>query len=81
MVGEDEVGRKLGANRSGVRLDVALALLGRQLLEQPRLEPLVAVEHEDGQEVVRQFGPDDARAAQVVRARVSLLADDHDLVA
>ena len=81
VVGEDEVGRQLGANRSGVRLDVALTLLGRQLLEQPRLEPLVPVEHEDGQEVVRQFGPDDPRAAQVVRARVSLLADDHDLVA
>src|SRR5207248_9653128 len=32
-------------------------------------------------EAVRQLGPDDAGAAEVVGARVALLADDHDLVA
>ena len=47
MVGKDEVGGKLGANSGGVRLDVATAFLSRQILEQTRLEPLVAVEHED----------------------------------
>jgi hypothetical protein len=43
VVGEDEVGGELGANGGGVRLDVALALLGGELLEQPRLEPFVTV--------------------------------------
>ena len=43
----------------------------REVLEQPRLEPLVAVEHEHGQQPVRQLGPHDARAAEVVVRRAA----------
>ena len=46
VVREDEVGRQLRANSVGVRTDVALALLPRQLLEELRPQPFVAVEHE-----------------------------------
>src|SRR5258705_7116442 len=59
-----EIGRKLGPNGRGVGLDVALAFLGRQLLEQPRLEPLVAVEHEGRQDV---FGAD-TRGTRALRS-------------
>ena len=49
-------------NAAAFALDVALALRRSQILEPPRLEPLVAVEHEDRQQAVRQLGPHDARA-------------------
>ena len=51
-----------------------------EVLEQPRLEPLVAVEHEHGQQAAGQLGPDDARAAEVVLLRGALLADDRHVV-
>ena len=50
MVGEDEVGGQELAEGRGVRLDVALTLRGGEVLQQLRLEALVAVEHEDGQQ-------------------------------
>ena len=68
VVREDEVGRQQLAQRRRVRLDVALALVAREVLEEPRLEPLVAVEHEDRQQRRRISGPHDARAAEVVRS-------------
>ena len=80
VVREHEVGRKELAERPDVRLDIRAPLLGGEVLEQPRLEPLVAVEHEHRQEPVRQLRPDDARPAQVVAARVALLADDRHVV-
>ena len=46
MVREDDVGRQQLAQRGGVRIDVARALLRGEVLQQLRLEPLVAVEHE-----------------------------------
>src|SRR5262249_48253762 len=80
VVCKDEVGRELGAHSRGIRLDVAVALGAGQVLQQPRLGPGIAVEDEGGQQVVRQLGPQDARAGEVVGAGVPLLADDDDLV-
>ena len=45
-----------------VRLDVRLALSAREVLKQPRVEPFIVVEHEHGQQAVRQLRHDDARA-------------------
>ena len=59
MVAEDEVGRQLLAHRRRVRLDPAVELRARAVLEQLDLVPLVAVEHEDGQQAA-DVGPDDA---------------------
>ena len=56
-------------------------LLRREVDEQPRLEPLVPVEDEDGQQAVRQIRHDDVRAAEAVALRMPLLADDRDVVA
>ena len=81
MVREDEVGGQQRAQRLRVRLDVRVALGAREVLQQPRLEPLVPVEHEDRQQPVRQLRHDDLRAAEVVPLRVPLLADDVDVVA
>jgi len=55
VVREDEVGRQERAERRCVRVDVAIALGRREVLEKPRLQTLVAVEHEDGQEPVGQL--------------------------
>ena len=46
VVREHEVGREQLAQRRDVRVDVAPALVSGEVLQQPRLEPLVAVEHE-----------------------------------
>ena len=80
VVREHEVGRCELAQRGRVRLDVALALLEREVLEQPRLEPLVAVEHEHGQQAAGSSGRTTSRAAEVERLRMPLLADDGDVV-
>ena len=79
VVREDEVGRQPLAHSRGVQLDESFALLPRQLLQKPRLEPLVAVEDEDGKELA-DLGPDDLGTAQVVPLRMPLLAEDHHLV-
>ena len=80
VVREDEVGRQVLAQRRGVRLDVAVALGLREVLQQPRLEPLVPVEHE------RPAAARRARAARPPRRRgrtlrMRLLAEDDDVVA
>ena len=77
---EDDVGRQVLAQRRGVRLDPALELLPRAVLDELHLVALVAVEHEDGQEPAH-VRPDDARAAEVVELRSRLLAEDGDVVA
>jgi hypothetical protein len=81
VVREEQVGRQQLPERGGVRLDVRLALRGREVLQEPRLEPLVAVEDEDRQKPLGQLRDDDPRAADVVPLRVALLADDGDVVA
>ena len=79
VVREHEVGGKPLADRGRVQLDVALALRLGQLLEAARLETLVAVDDEDRQDAA-DLGPDRLGAAEVVRLRVRLLREDHDLV-
>ena len=80
VVREDEVGREPLPNRSRVRGDVALPLLARQLLEAPRLEPLVAVDDEDREDAADRR-PHGLGAAEVVRLWVRLLGEDDHLVA
>ena len=50
VVCEDEVGRAELAQRSRIRLDVARTFVLREVLQQPRLEPVVAVEDEHRQQ-------------------------------
>ena len=80
VVREDEPGGAEVAEDGGVRLDVGGPLGGREVLEKPRLEPLVAVEDEHGQQASRQLRPDHLGAREVVPARVALLADHRHLV-
>ena len=81
VVREHDVGRQQLPERSRVRLDVALPLLGGQVLQSGRLEPLVAVDDEHGQQPIGQLRPHDARAAEVESLRMRLLADDDHVVA
>lgn len=80
VIHEQEVGRELGPNGRGVRLDVRLALLAREILEVAGLEVLVVVEDEDRQRPGKPRA-DDARAAEVEPLAVGLLAEDDDLMA
>ena len=66
VVCEDHIGGQSLAQSCGVEVDVALALGARQILQQPRLEPLVAVEHEHGKR--RRRSPD-ARSRRLRRRR------------
>ena len=79
VIREDDVGGQAFAQSRGIQLDVALALCARQVLQEPRLEPLVAVEHEDGQRPA-DLRTHDLGAAEVVQLRVSLLAEQDDVV-
>ena len=81
MVREDEVRGQERAHRRRVRVDIAFALGRREVLQEPGLQPLVAVEHEHGQQPVGQIRHDDRRRTEVVALRVALLADDRDVVA
>ena len=69
VVREHEIRRRELAERRGVRLDVRVPLRLREVREQPRVEPLIAVEDEHGQQAAGQLGHDDARAAEVVPLR------------
>ena len=80
MVREHEIRRRELAQRCRVRLDVRLPLRLGEVHEQPRLETLVAVEDEDGQQAAGQLRHDDPRAAEVVALGMPLLADDRDVV-
>ena len=79
VVREDEVGRQVLAERRCVRLDVRLALREGEVLEQARLEPLVAVEDEHGQQAA-DVGLHDGRAAEVEPFGMRLLREDGDVV-
>ena len=70
VVGEDDVGRQVLAQRRGVRLDPALELLPRAVLDELHVVALVAVEHEDGQEPAH-VRPHDARRSRGHRAPVA----------
>ncbi len=80
MVREQEIGRPELTQGGRVRLDVRPALLVREVLQQPRLEPFVAVEDERGQQPARQLRSHDARAAEVELLGMTLLADDRHVV-
>ena len=64
------------AERRRVRVDVGAPLGRGEVLQQPRLEPGVAVEHEHRQQPAGQLGHDDLRAAEVEVLGRALLADD-----
>ena len=80
VVRKHEIGGPERAQGHRVRLDIACTFLLAEVLEQPRLEPVVAVEDEDRQQSVWQLGPDDPRAGQVVLVGVRLLAEDGHIV-
>src|SRR5215208_2733874 len=79
MVREYEIGRQLRGERGGVALDVALTLVARERLEEPWLEPLVAVEDEDRKHTA-DVGPPRLGAAEVVSLGPRVLAEDDDVV-
>ena len=79
MVGEDEVGRKVLAQRRRVRRHVALTLRNAQLREEAHLEPLVAVEHEDGQQAA-DVRPHDLAPPRSYCSGMRLLGEDGDVV-
>ena len=80
VVAEDEIGRQLLSDARRVRVDVASALVRRELLQQPRLEPLVRVEDEHGQQATGERGRHDLRSGEVEPLWLALLADDRHLV-
>ena len=73
VIREDEVGRQQLADRGRIPLDPVVELGARALLDELHLVPLVAVEHEDGQETA-DVRPHELRAAEVVALGVRLLA-------
>ena len=79
VICEHEICGQPCAERGGVPLDVAFTLLGPEVLQQPRLETLIAVEHEHRQEAA-DVRPHDLCAADVIHVRVSLLAEDDHVV-
>ena len=72
VIGEHEIGRQQRAKRSRVRFDVRTSLGLGEVLEELRLEPLVPVHDEDGQQPPGRSTATVLRAAEVVllRARV-----------
>jgi len=79
VVREDEVGRQLGANGGRVQLDVAVALLLRQLGQELCLDALVAVEHEHRQDAT-DLGSHVSGTPEVVQLGVRLLREHDDLM-
>ncbi len=80
VVRKYQVGRQQLAQSSRVRLDVGLPFGDREVLQQPRLETRVAVEHEHGQQAAGKLRVDDGRAAEVVPFGLAVLADDDHVV-
>ena len=79
VVAEHEIRRQTLAQHRRIRLDPAVELSARAVLEELDLVALVAVEDEDGQEPA-DVRPQDLRSAEVVALGVRLLAYDRDLV-
>ena len=80
VVGEHEIGRQQRAKRSRVRFDVRASLGLAEVLEELRLEPLVPIHDEHGQQPTRKIDGNRLRAAEVVLLRRAFLRDDDDLV-
>src|SRR5439155_25659048 len=80
VVGEDEIGREMRRQRSGVERDVPVPLLARHLLQQDRLQTLVAIEHEHGEQRPDRR-PDHLRAIEVETLRRGVLAEEDHVVA
>ena len=80
VVREDDVRRKMLAQRRRVELDVTVTLGPRQLGKPSRLQPLVTVEDEDRQDAA-DVRTHELRTAEVVDVRMPLLREQHDLVA
>ena len=80
VVGEHEIGRQQRAKRSRVRFDVRASLGLAEVLEELRLEPLVPIHDEHGQQPTRKIDGNRLRAAEVVLLWRAFLRDDDDLV-
>ena len=80
MVGEHEVGGQQLPQRGRVRIDVCASFGLGEVLEELRIEPLVAVHDEGGQQAAGQVDRDRPRAAEVVLLGRPLLRDDDDVV-
>ena len=80
-VREDDVCRQQLSQCRSVCIHVCVPLLSREVLEEARVQALVLVQHEDGQQRVGQLGNDDACTAEVVALGITLLADDDHVVA
>ena len=80
VVGEHEIGRQQRADRSRVRFDVRASLGLAEVLEELRLEPLVPIHDEHGQQPTRKIDGNRLRAGEVVLLRRAFLRDDDDLV-
>ena len=80
VVGEPEIGRQQRAKRSRVRFDIRASLGLAEVLEELRLEPLVPIHDEHGQQPTRKIDGNRLRAAEVVLLRRAFLRDDDDLV-
>ncbi len=80
MVGEHEVGRHELAQNSDIRVDVRTSLGNGEVLEELRVEALVAVHDEGGQQAAGEIDRDGLRAAEVVLPGRPLLRDDDDVV-
>ena len=80
MVREDHIGRHLRAQRGRIERDVAFTFGPREVLQQLRLDALVAVEHEDGEQPA-DIRHEDLRPPDVVALGMRLLADHDDVMA
>ena len=80
VVGEYQVGRQELAKRRRVRVDIRTPLGLGEVLQELRIEPLVVVHDERGQQAARQIDRDRPRAAEVVLLGRPLLRDDDDVV-
>ena len=80
VVGEHEIGRQQRAKRSRVRIDVRASLGLAEVLEELRLEPLVPIHDEHGQQPTRKIDGNRLRPAEVVLLWRAFLRDNDDLV-
>ncbi len=80
VVGEHEVGRQKLAQGRRIRIDVCPPFVLGEVLEELRMEPLVAVHDEGGQQASRQIDRYRPRAAEVVLLGRPLLRDDNHVV-
>ena len=80
VIREYQVGRQELAKRRRVRVDIRMPLGLGEVLQELRIEPLVVVHDERGQQPARQVDGDRPCAAEVVLLGRALLRDDDDVV-